>query len=170
MHAITSNLLTVILQTRLHAARPDLLTASHTQSTQPQSVQKSDAEMEEASDSEPEHDGPPASTIDTDSDGMALGTEPEDLDEFAADGDDDRDEDYMQEDENDSDRGAAIDDDPRPSDTSDDDDSGSEEDMKALLAEFLKARGNLKGKSGKKTKSKSAAKDKIQKVSHRSEH
>jgi hypothetical protein len=50
--------------------------------------------------SEPEFDVPPAYTVDTDSDHMAVSTEPEDeLDNFVANGEDHSDKDYVNSDD-----------------------------------------------------------------------
>ncbi|KAJ7303133.1 hypothetical protein DFH08DRAFT_977204 [Mycena albidolilacea] len=114
-------------EARAHAARPDLLTAD-----QSQPVTDADANSEEDIDMESEHglDEPP----DTDSDGMALGTEPE-FDDFAAHGDNDGDENYVQSDEEDHDDSEVhplSDDDPAA-------DSGMDEaETQAAFAEFMK--------------------------------
>ncbi|KAJ6573623.1 hypothetical protein B0H10DRAFT_2237022 [Mycena sp. CBHHK59/15] len=104
-----------------------------------------DVDMEHPA-SDQEFDEPPASTVDTDSDGMALGTE-DDNDEFTADGDDDRDDDYVQPDDPDSDHAPS---DHAPSDhTLSDADIAADDgldnaELKAAFAEFLKSHGKAK--------------------------
>ncbi|KAJ7892549.1 hypothetical protein B0H14DRAFT_3854832 [Mycena olivaceomarginata] len=126
-------------EARAHAARPDLLTAD-----QSQPVTDADANSEEDIDMESEHglDEPP----DTDSDGMALGTEPE-FDDFAANGDNDGDENYVQSDEEDHDNSEVH----PPSD----DDVAADSDMdeaetQAAFAEFMKVRQNQAKKTAPK--------------------
>ncbi|KAJ6543473.1 hypothetical protein B0H10DRAFT_2448048 [Mycena sp. CBHHK59/15] len=128
---------------RKHAARPDLLTAKHTppSASDDHDSLEGDVDMEHPA-SDQEFDEPPASTVDTDSDGMALGTE-DDNDEFTADGDDDRDDDYVQPDDPDSDHAPS---DHAPSDhtLSDADIAADNTELKAAFAEFLKSHGKAK--------------------------
>ncbi|KAF7333126.1 hypothetical protein MVEN_02378100 [Mycena venus] len=140
-------------EARVHAARPDLLTAARTQLSRPVSH---DIQNDATMDSDHDFDEPPASTIDTDSDGMVLGTEPEsEHDNFAADGDDDRDEDYVQSD--------GHDDDPQDGHPASDDDGTmdtglSEAEFQVAFAEFLKARAAKAKKATTPTASKGKGK------------
>jgi hypothetical protein len=100
---------------------------------------------------ESEHglDEPP----DTDSDGMALGTEPE-FDDFAANGDNDGDENYVQSDEDDHDESEVH----PPSDDDAAADSGMDEaETQAAFAEFMKMRQNQAKKSALKAPTASRA-------------
>ncbi|KAJ7672947.1 hypothetical protein B0H17DRAFT_173302 [Mycena rosella] len=129
-------------KTRMHATRPDLVSGDE------------EMQSEEHSESGSEDDRPPPSGIDTDSDGMTLGTEDAE-DDFLADGDDDRDDDY-QPDRNDSPH-------LQNEDVSDSQDGGEISgddpvDMQKAFAEFLKMKAAKN--TEKKDKGKSFAKGK----------
>ncbi|KAJ7138683.1 hypothetical protein C8R43DRAFT_955169 [Mycena crocata] len=134
--------------------RPDLVTASI---LPPQA----DADMpvdDGQSSGEQDFGLPPASTIDTDSDGMLLGTDDDLQDEFEADGDDDHDEDYIQDEDDASADVGRVDPHAGDSDAESSDDAGTiQKEFAAFLAARKKGKGDVKGKGKGKEAQKSKA-------------
>ncbi|KAJ7730744.1 hypothetical protein B0H16DRAFT_1893554 [Mycena metata] len=147
-------------EARRYSARPDLRTPDSPVD------QEQEEDLELDSMEQDNYDAPPASTIDTDSDGMALGTEDEQDDfaaaegdqhdePFGADGDDeDRDPDYEASGGEDVDVSVSVD------MGSDAESESNDEDTNAAWLAFLKTQGKSASEKTKKGPPKSAPKAK----------
>ncbi|KAJ7153365.1 hypothetical protein C8R46DRAFT_1357232 [Mycena filopes] len=141
-------------ETRLHAARPDLVNSS-SRETLPVDSPEHEDDMEDT------FEAPPPSAMDSDSDGMALGSDDGGDDDFAGDGDDeDRDPDYDADDTDDADDAHASDadededEDPEVQVSVDmGDDADADLKLEAAYAEYMLTRARKPAPKGKSTAS-----------------